>query len=107
MKKEKLVPNIVKPITLEELYLKEKDRIKKLARHYSRIFKAEQEDLFQEGVLALAESYAKYADKIPEDELLKVSNTVINRMMYRYAKKENKRKSKEFPMEYLNEKRKD
>ena len=51
-------------MTLEELYSKEKDRIAKLSRRYARMFRTEKEDLFQEGVLALAETYAKYAYKL-------------------------------------------
>ena len=74
-------------MTVEELYLKEHDRIEKLARHYARMFSAEKEDLFQEGVLALAETYAKYR-ALPDEELFKVSHRVINRKMYRYAQKE-------------------
>ena len=74
-------------MTLEELYLKEHDRIEKLARHYARMFSAEAEDLSQEGVLALAETYAKYR-ALPDEELFKVSHRVINRKMYRYAQKE-------------------
>ena len=80
-------------MTLEELYLKEKDRIEKLSRHYARIFRTEQEDLFQEGVLALAETYAKYAYKLPDGELLKVSHRIVNRKIYKYARKEFKQKT--------------
>jgi len=74
-------------MTIEELYLKEKDRIKKLSLHYARMYKAEREDLLQEGYLALLETYAKYYT-LPGEELLKVSHRVINRMMYRYAQNE-------------------
>jgi len=74
-------------MTLEELYLKEHDRIEKLARHYARMFSAEKEDLFQEGALALAETYAKYG-ALPDEELFKVSHRIINRKMYRYAQNE-------------------
>ena len=74
-------------MTIEELYLKEHDRIEKLARHYARMFSAEAEDLSQEGVLALAETYAKYG-ALPDEELFKVSHRVINRKMYKYAQKE-------------------
>ena len=76
---------------LEELYLKEKDRIKKLSLHYARIYHAEPEDLFQEGALAIIETYAKYAE-LPDEELLKVSHKIINRKMYKFAKKEYKHK---------------
>jgi DNA-directed RNA polymerase specialized sigma subunit len=79
-------------MTLEELYLEEKDRIAKLSRHYARIFRTEKEDLFQEGVLALAETYAKYADKLQDSELLKISHRIVNRTMYRYAKNEYRQK---------------
>jgi len=79
-------------MTLEELYLKEKDRIAKLSRHYARMFCTEKEDLFQEGVLALAETYAKYADKLQDSELLKISHRIVNRTMYRYAKNEYRQK---------------
>ena len=72
---------------LEELYLKEKDRIKKLSLHYARIYHAEPEDLFQEGALAIIETYAKYAE-LPDEELLKVSHRIINRKIYKYAQNE-------------------
>jgi DNA-directed RNA polymerase specialized sigma subunit len=75
-------------MTLEELYLKEKVRIEKLSRHYARMFSTEKEDLFQEGVLALAETYAKYAYKLQDSELLKVSHRIVNRKIYKYAKNE-------------------
>jgi len=79
-------------MTLEELYLEEKVRIEKLARRYARMFRTEKEDLFQEGVLALAQAYANYAYKLPDGELLKVSHRVINRKMYKYAKNEYRHK---------------
>jgi len=79
-------------MTLEELYLKEKDRIAKLSRHYARMFSAEKEDLFQEGVLALVQTYAKYAYKLPDGELLKVSHRIVNRKIYRYARNEYRQK---------------
>jgi len=80
-------------MTLEELYLKEKVRIEKLSRRYARMFSTEKEDLFQEGVLALAETYAKYAYKLPDGELLKISHRVINRRMYKYAQNEYRHKT--------------
>jgi DNA-directed RNA polymerase specialized sigma subunit len=80
-------------MTLEELYLKEKVRIEKLSRRYARMFRAEKEDLFQEGVLALAETYAKYAYKLPDGELLKISHRMVNRKIYKYARKEFKQKT--------------
>jgi len=80
-------------MTLEELYLKEKERIEKLALHYARMFNAEKDDLFQEGVLALLETYANYAYKLNDDELLKVSHRIINRTMYKYAKNEYRQKT--------------
>ena len=79
-------------MTLEELYSKEKDRIAKLSKRYARMFSAEKEDLFQEGVLALAETYAKYAYKLPDGELLKISHRIVNRKIYKYARKEFKQK---------------
>ncbi len=79
-------------MTLEELYLEEKDRIEKLSWHYARMFSAEKEDLFQEGVLALAETYAKYAYKLQDSELLKVSHRIVNRKIYRYARNEYRQK---------------
>jgi DNA-directed RNA polymerase specialized sigma24 family protein len=82
-------------MTLEELYLEEKARIAKLSRHYARMFSAEEEDLFQEGVLALAETYARYAYKLPDSELLKVSHRIINRKMYKYARSEYRYKASE------------
>jgi DNA-directed RNA polymerase specialized sigma subunit len=82
-------------MTLEELYLEEKARIEKLSRHYARMFSAEKEDLFEVGVLALAETYARYAYKLQDSELLKVSHRIINRKMYRYAKNEYRHKASE------------
>jgi len=79
-------------MTLEELYLEEKDRIAKLSRHYARIFRTEKEDLFQEGVLALVQAYAKYAYKLPDGELLKVSHRMVNRKIYKYAQNEYRQK---------------
>jgi len=79
-------------MTLEELYLKEKDRIEKLSRRYARMFCTEKEDLFQEGVLALAETYAKYAYKLQDGELLKISHRIVNRKIYRYARNEYRQK---------------
>jgi DNA-directed RNA polymerase specialized sigma24 family protein len=80
-------------MTLEELYLKEKVRIEKLSRRYARMFRTEKEDLFQEGFLALAETYAKYAYKLPDGELLKVSHRMVNRKIYKYAQNEYKYKT--------------
>ena len=79
-------------MTLEGLYLKEHDRIEKLSRRYARMFRTEKEDLFQEGVLALAETYAKYAYKLQDSELLKVSHRIVNRKIYKYAKNEYRQK---------------
>ena len=79
-------------MTLEELYLKEKERIAKLSKRYARMFRTEKEDLFQEGVLALAETYAKYAYKLQDSELLKISHRIVNRKIYKYARKEFKQK---------------
>ena len=79
-------------MTLEELYLKEKDRIEKLSRRYARMFRTEKEDLFQEGVLALTETYAKYVYKLQDFELLKVSHRIINRKIYKYARSEYRQK---------------
>jgi DNA-directed RNA polymerase specialized sigma subunit len=79
-------------MTLEELYLKEKDRIAKLSKRYARMFSTEKEDLFQEGVLALVQTYAKYSYKLPDGELLKVSHRIVNRRMYKYAKNEYRQK---------------
>jgi len=55
------------------------------------MYKAEREDLLQEGFLALLETYARYAE-LPDEELLKVSHRIINRKMYKFAKKEYKHK---------------
>ena len=79
-------------MTLEELYLKEKDRIAKLSKRYARMFRTEKEDLFQEGVLALAETYAKYG-ALPDEELFKVSHRIINRKIYKYAQNEYRHKA--------------
>jgi DNA-directed RNA polymerase specialized sigma subunit len=82
-------------VTVEELYLEEKVRIEKLSRRYARMFRTEKEDLFQEGVLALVQTYAKYAYKLPDGELLKVSHRMVNRKIYKYARKEYRHKASE------------
>ena len=82
-------------MTLEELYLKEKDRIAKLSLHYARMFSTEKEDLFQEGVLALVQTYAKYAYKLQDGELLKISHRIVNRKIYKYAQSEYRYKTSE------------
>jgi len=79
-------------MTLEELYLKEKDRIAKLSKRYARMFRTEKEDLFQEGDLALVQTYARYAYKLQDSELLKVSHRIVNRKIYRYARNEYRQK---------------
>ena len=79
-------------MTLEEIYRAEETRIKKLSIKYERLFKAEREDLFQEGALALAEAYRRYGYKLSEEELLRIANRIINRRMYKYARKEFKHK---------------
>ena len=81
-------------MTLEELYLIEKSRIKKLSLHYARIYHTEPEDLFQEGALAVIETYARYAE-LPDKELLKVSHRIINRKIYKYARNEYRHKVSE------------
>jgi len=81
-------------MTVEELYLIEKSRIRKLALRYARIYHAEPEDLFQEGALAVIETYARYAE-LPDEELLKVSHRIVNRKIYKYAKEEYRRKEYE------------
>ena len=80
-------------MTLEEIYRTEETRIKKLSIKYERLFKAEREDLFQEGALALAEAYRRYGYKLSEEELLRIANRIINRRMYKYARKEFKHKT--------------
>lgn len=72
-------------MTLEELYSAERARIRKLALHYSRIFRVEPEDLEQTGALAVCETYFRYAHKVSDEALLRLSHCIINRMMYRYA----------------------
>lgn len=52
----------------KELRLSAVDSARKLALHYVRIFCAEVEDLMQEGALAVVETYAKYAYKLPDGE---------------------------------------
>jgi DNA-directed RNA polymerase specialized sigma subunit len=86
-------------MTLEELYLEEKARIEKLSRHYARMFRTEKEDLFEVGVLALAETYARYAYKLPDSELLKVSHRIINRKIYKYARSEYRQKAQSIAAE--------
>jgi DNA-directed RNA polymerase specialized sigma24 family protein len=87
-------------MTLEELYLKEKARIEKLSRRYARMFRTEKEDLFQEGVLALVQTYAKYAYKLPDSELLKISHRIVNRKIYRYAQNEYRHKTQSIASYY-------
>ena len=72
-------------MTLEELYNAERARIRKLALRYSRIFRVELEDLEQTGALAVCETHARYAGKVSEEELLRLSHRIVNRMMYRFA----------------------
>jgi len=72
-------------MTLEELYNAERARIRKLALRYARIFLAEKEDLAQVGALAVCETHARYAGKVSEEELLRLSHRIVNRMMYKYA----------------------
>jgi len=81
-------------MTLEELYLIEKSRIRKLALRYARMFNAEVDDLFQEGALAVIETYARYAE-LPDEELLKISHRIINRKIYKYAQNEYRHKEYE------------
>ena len=80
-------------MTLEELYLNEKGRIKRLALHYAKMFLTEPEDLAQVGALTVAEAYRRYAYKLESCELIKVTNKIINRKMYNYAKDEYKHKA--------------
>ncbi len=80
-------------MTLEEFYLKEKVRIEKLSRRYARMFSTEKEDLFQKGVLSLVQTYAKYAYKLPDGELLKVSHRIVNRKIYEYTQNEYRHKT--------------
>ena len=81
-------------MTLEELYLIEKDRIKKLSLYYARMYHTESEDLFQEGALAVIETFIKYAE-LPDEELLKVTHRIVNRKIYRYARNEYRHKEYE------------
>ena len=78
-------------MTLEELYLIEKSRIRKLSLHYTKMYHAEPEDLFQEGALAVLETYARYAE-LPDEELLRVSHRIVNRKIYKYARNEYRHK---------------
>ena len=82
-------------MTLEELYLIEKDRIKILSLHYARMYKAEREDLLQEGALAVVETHNNYADRLDDEELLKVSHRIVNRKIYKYARNEYRHKVSE------------
>jgi DNA-directed RNA polymerase specialized sigma24 family protein len=77
-------------MTLVELYQANKIRIEKLARHYARMFNVEAEELFQEGMLAVAETYSHYGYNNSDGELLSLSHRIINRKMYRFALKERK-----------------
>jgi DNA-directed RNA polymerase specialized sigma24 family protein len=78
-------------MTLEELYSKEAERIKKLSLRYARMFEVDAEDLSQEGSLAIVETYYAYG-KLPKEELLKISHRIVNRKIYKYARKEFKQK---------------
>ena len=75
-------------MTLEELYNAERARIRKLALRYSRIFRVEPEDLEQTGALAVCETYFRYAYKVTDEALFRLSHRIINRMMYKYARSE-------------------
>ncbi len=79
-------------MTLEDLYNAERVRIRKLAHRYSRLFKAESDDLEQTGALAVCETYLRYANKATDEVILMLSHRIINRMMYKYALKEFKYK---------------
>lgn len=79
-------------MTLEDLYNAEKERIRKLAFHYSRRFGVEPEDLEQIGALAVCETYLRYACKTNNETMLLLSHRIINRMMYSYVVKESKHK---------------
>ena len=81
-------------MTVEELYLIEKSRIRKLALRYARMFNAEVDDLFQEGALAVIETYARYAE-LPDEDLLKVTHRIVNRKIYKYAQNEHRHKEYE------------
>jgi len=79
-------------MTLEDLYNTERARIRKLALRYSRMFRAEPEDLEQTGALAVCETYLRYVDRTTDEDMLMLSHRIINRMMYKYALKELKHK---------------
>jgi len=81
-------------MTLEELYLIEKDRIKKLSLYYAGLFHIEPQDLFQEGALAVIETFIRYAE-LPDEDLLKVTHRIVNRKIYKYAKEEYRHKVSE------------
>ena len=78
-------------MTINELFEKERERLLKLANYYARTFCVDREDVFQEGVLALTETYRKYAGKLPDKELVWVVRRVTNRRMYKYVTLELKR----------------
>jgi DNA-directed RNA polymerase specialized sigma24 family protein len=78
-------------MTLLELYQANKIRIEKLSRHYARMFNVEAEELFQEGMLAVAETYSHYGYNHSDGELLSLSHRIINRKMYKFALKVRKR----------------
>ena len=77
-------------MTVEELCRNEEERIKKLALRYAVMFHIDWEDIYQEGMLALAEAYRDYVEKLTYREFLKVLHRVINRRMYKYAREEYK-----------------
>jgi len=81
-------------MTLEELYNAERARIRKLALRYSRIFRVELEDLEQTGALAVCETYFRYAYKVNDEALFRLSHRIINRMMYKYVLEEYRLKEK-------------
>lgn len=78
-------------MTIDELFEEEKERLLKLANYYARAFYLDREDLFQEGALALTETYRKYSAKLSNEELIRVVRTVTNRKMYKYATQEIRR----------------
>lgn len=61
--------------------------VKKLSLYYSKRFKLQSEDLYQDGMLALFKSLYDYRH-LRKDELKIVLKKIINRKIYETVKKE-------------------
>ena len=80
-------------MTREEFYMENEVYLRTVARHYSKNYSVEFDDVFQEGALGMIIAFNSYADKKQEAELVKISRKVANRYMFGYVNKEIKRRS--------------